>query len=247
MKAVNLIPSDARQGVGIAAGRSGGSVYVLLSALAVAVALLAVYVSATNQISSQQAKVSALRTQATEAQGTAAKLAPYVTFAKLAQARTTTIRGIASSRFDWHAALTGLSRVVPANTSLQSLVGSVVPGVNVSGASGGSGGGTSLRSAVVAPAFELTGCSSTQDDVARLISRLRLIDGVTRVSLADSQKSATAQGGAAVSLGAAGGCRANEPTFDLVIFFQPLANAGPTGVTALSTPVSSTTSAGGTR
>jgi Tfp pilus assembly protein PilN len=249
VRAVNLIPSDSRRGPS-AAGRSGGAVYVLLAALAVAVALVAVYVSTTNQISNQRAKVTALQAQAAAAQGTATKLGPYVQFAQLAQARASTIRGIASSRFDWQAALAGLSRVVPANTSLQSLVGSVVPG-----AGGGTGSGGGLRGAIQAPAFQITGCSGSQDDVARLVSRLRLIDGVTRVSLQDSQKSAGAQSGSAVSTTGSGagpggggqGCGANRPTFDAVVFFQPLANAGVDGVTSLGSAVSSTTTTGGTK
>jgi Tfp pilus assembly protein PilN len=247
MRAVNLIPGDSRRGGRAGNGHSGGAVYVLLAAMAAAVVLVAVYVSATNRISSQQAQVTVLRTEAAQAQSAATKLAPYVQFAQLAQARTTTIRGIASSRFDWHAALAGLSRVVPANTSLQSLSGSVVPGVSITG-SGGSGNAAELRGAIAAPAFQLSGCSDSQDDVARLISRLRLIDGVTRVSLEDSQKTTGAQTGASVSAaGSSGGCGPNRPTFDLVAFFQPLANAGANGVTSLSTPVSSTTSTGGTK
>jgi Tfp pilus assembly protein PilN len=245
VRAVNLIPSDARRGSS-PAGRSGGTVYVLLAALTIAVVLVAVYVTAANKISNEQAKVSALQAQAASAQGTATRLAPYVQFAQLAQSRAATIRGIASSRFDWHAALAGLARVIPANTSLQSLGGSVVPGVSVGGGSGAS----QVRTAIQAPAFQISGCSDTQDDVARLISRLRLVDGVTRVTLEDSQKSVGAQAGAAVSTtgsaagtGAAGGlgCGANRPTFDLVVFFQPLANAGADGVISLGTPVSSTT------
>jgi Tfp pilus assembly protein PilN len=250
MRAVNLIPGDARRG-STPAGRSGGTVYVLLAALTIAVVLVAVYVTATNDISNEQAKVSALQAQAAAAQGTATRLGPYVQFAALAQSRAATIRGIASSRFDWQSALAGLARVIPANTSLQSLGGSVVPDVSVGG--GGGGGASQLRSAIQAPAFQMTGCSDSQDDVARLVSRLRLVDGVTRVTLEDSQKSAGAQAGATVSTtgsgsgtGASGGvgCGANRPTFDLVVFFQPLANAGADGVLSVGTPVSSTTGAG---
>ncbi|HWC85692.1 MAG TPA: hypothetical protein VG388_04085 [Solirubrobacteraceae bacterium] len=250
MRAVNLIPSDARRGGSGAPGRSGGSVYVLLAALAIAVGLLALYVTTTNRISDQRAKVTTLQAQAAAAQDSAGKLAPYVQFAQLAQTRAATIRGIASSRFDWRAALAGLARVVPANTSLQSLAGSVVPGV---GSGGGSSGGSGLRGDIQAPAFQISGCTGSQDDVARLISRLRLIDGVTRVSLQDSQKSGGAQAGAAVSTTGSGavsgggggqGCGANKPTFDLVVFFQPLANAGADGVQSLGTGVSSTTTTG---
>lgn len=238
MKAVNLIPSDARRGGSGAAGSSQGAAYVLLAALAVAVVLAIIYVTASNQVSSDKAKVTSLRAQTQAAQGTAAKLSPYVQFATLAQERATTIRGIVSSRFSWQAALAGLARVVPANTSLQSLSGSVVPGVGVSGSSGAS----SLRGDIDAPAFELTGCSDSQDDVARLISRLRLIDGVTHVSLQDAQKTGASSSGVSTSSGGAQGCGSNAPTFDLVVFFAPIANAGADGVTSLATTASSSTS-----
>jgi hypothetical protein len=79
------------------------------------------------------------------------------------------------------------------------------------------------------------------------MSRLRLMNGVTRVSLQDSQKSDGAQAGTGVSSGSAGrGCRANAPTFHLTIFFQPLPGAGPNGATNLSSrPVSTTATASG--
>jgi Tfp pilus assembly protein PilN len=246
VRAVNLIPSDARRGRGTG-GRSGGSAYVLLGALAVALALVTVYVLTSNNISSQKAQVAQLQAEATQAQNAAARLQPYVQFAQLAQARSQTIRAIASSRFDWHGALADLSRVVPANTSLSSLVGTVVPGAAVGGAAGSTG--PNLRADVAAPAFQLAGCTDSQDDVARLISRLRLIDGVTRVSLEDSQVTGSSQAGASVSSSSGtGGCRAGSPSFDIVVFFSPLSNAGANGVTSLSAqPVSATSSPGGSR
>jgi Tfp pilus assembly protein PilN len=247
VRAVNLIPGESRGGWRGAGARPGGSVYLLLGSLAVALVLVTMYVLAGNKVSDQKAKVTALQTEATEAQSAATRLAPYVEFAELAQARTQTVREIASSRFNWYGALAGLSRVVPANTSLQSLVGTVAPGATVGGSGGGAG--AALRGDVAAPAFELAGCSDTQDDVARLISRLRLIDGVTRVSLEDSQKSSSSQAGASVTSGTTGGgCRGNAPSFDLVVFFSPLPNAGADGVTSLTAePISSTTSTGASK
>ena len=94
-----------------------------------------------------------------------------------------------------------LSQVVPADTTLQSIVGTVVPGAS---AGGGGAGAASLRADIAAPAFELTGCTANQDDVARLMSRLRLINGVTRVSFSDSQITGTA---AAVELRLLAGLR----------------------------------------
>jgi Tfp pilus assembly protein PilN len=214
------------------------------------VVLVAVYVLTNNSISDRKAKVASLQVQVNQAQAAAARLAPYAQFAKLAHARAETVREIAATRFDWHKALSDLSRVVPANTSLQSLSGTVAPGAS-SGAAGASTG--SLRSAIAAPAFELSGCTSTQDDVARLMSRLRLIDGVTRVSLSDSAKGTSSQAGVAVNAasGSSGssGCGKNAPSFHLVVFFQPLPGAGPTGVTSVSpqTVASTTTASGGSK
>jgi Tfp pilus assembly protein PilN len=144
-----------------------------------------------NTISERKAALTTLKAQVAEEQAQVGRLANYARFAKLAEARAQTVKQIAASRFDWHGALSDLSRVVPVDTSLKSLAATVAPGV--AGASAGSGTSSGVRSAISAPAFELTGCTKTQDDVARLMSRLRMINGVTRVTLGSSQKQAQLQ------------------------------------------------------
>jgi len=236
VRAVNLIPSDARRGGRATGGRPrGGPAVLIIAGLAVAVLLMTVYVLTDNTISERQAKVASLQAQAAQEQALATRFVNYTNFASLARARAQTVLTIATARFDWHAALSDLSKVVPANTSLQSLTASVAPGATVNGGGGGSNGTSSLRGDISSPAFELTGCTKTQDDVARLMSRLRLINGVTRVTLGDSVKSETTQGGASVSSSSASGaagCGSNTPTFDIVVFFEPLSGAGATGVTS---------------
>ncbi len=203
-----------------------------------------------NTIAERTAKVATLRAQANQAQQEAARLAPYTQFAQLAQTRAETVREIAATRFDWHAALADLSRVVPANTSLVTLFGSVAPGASVAGSSGG-GDTAALRADIASPAFEMSGCTGTQDDVASLMSRLRLINGVTRVTLADSTKPDSAGAGASVTTisgssttsangGNSSGC-GDGPGFDLVVFFSPLPGAGPTGVASISPQNATTT------
>ena len=214
-------------------------VYVLLGVLACAVALVTLYVMANNSISSRTAQLSNLKTQVAEEQATASRLGEFTKFSQLAQSRVGTVQAIAAARFDWHSALSDLSKVVPANTTLTQLVGTVVPGSTV-----GSGAGTgALRSDITAPAFELSGCTRTQDDVARLMSQLRLINGVTRVTFSNSQET---NGATAGSSGASQGCGANAPTFSLIVFFEPVANAGASGVTSIGTSASTTTTTGGT-
>jgi len=241
MRAVNLIPSDSR---GRSRGPSTGMqvpVYVLLGFLAAAVALVTVYVLTSNTITSRTATLNNLKTQVAQEQAAANRLGEFSKFSQLAQTRISTVRSIASARFDWHTALVDLSKVVPANTTLQSIVGTVVPG-----ASAGGGSSSSLRADVTAPAFELTGCTANQDDVARLMSRLRLIDGVTRVSFSNSQESNAAAPSAGASGGGSQTCVANAPNFDLTVFFTPVANAGANGVTAVSGGATTVSTTGGT-
>jgi Tfp pilus assembly protein PilN len=248
MRAVNLIPADSGRGRGAGAGPRVPA-FAILGVLAVAVAFVTMYVLASNTISERQATVANLQAQAARANAQAAGLNKYIQFEQLAQTRSATVREIASTRFDWHTALADLSKVVPANTSLQSLTGTVAPGVSVtggtsSGAGGGASGGVSaLRADIAAPAFELTGCSRTQDDVARLMSRLRLINGVTRVTLGDSQKPGGNAAGASSgsSSGASGGCGPNAPIFDLVVFFKPLPGASAQGASPAASQTGTTT------
>jgi len=237
LRAVNLIPADARRG-GVGAGALRGPGYIVLGVLGVALVLVTIYVLSNNTISERKVKLANLQQQVAQEQAEAASLSSYTQFQKLAQARAETVREIAASRFDWHGALSDLSKVVPANTSLQSLLATVAPGAAVSGP-GGSTSASGLRGDINAPAFELTGCTHTQDQVAQLMSRLRLINGVTRVTLSNSVKQDAGTGlGAAVSRAGpsvSASCGQNTPNFDLFVFFEPLPGAGPAGVTAVTT------------
>ena len=242
MRAVNLIPADSR-GRSSSRGPSTGMqvpVYVLLGFLAAAVALVTMYVLTNNTITSRKAEVASLKTQVAQEQAAANRLGEFSKFSSLAQTRVGTVNSIASARFDWHTALVNLSKVVPADTTLQSIVGTVVPGAS----SGGSGASSPLRADIVAPAFDLTGCTANQDDVARLMSRLRLINGVTRVAFTNSQASGASSSGG--SGGSQQGCAANAPVFSLTVFFTPVTNAGANGVTAVN-GVTATSPTGGTQ
>jgi Tfp pilus assembly protein PilN len=241
VRAVNLIPGDARR-AGL--GRGGGSrfdpAHGVIAVLGVALVFATIYTLTSNTISSRKAKLVTLQSELAQEQAQASKLDDYVAFDQLAEQRVETVRQIASARFDWHDALANLAKVVPANTALQSLSGSVVPSASVSGSNGS---GSSLRGDEAGPAIEIDGCTKSQDEVAQLMSRLRLIDGVTRVTLNSSTKSTSSGGGASVS-GGSGGCDPNWPAFDIVVFFEPVANAGPSGLA--SAPTGSTTPTSGT-
>lgn len=230
MRAVNLIPSESRRG-GTAISQSGAGAYLVLGGLAALVLMLSVYAYEGSKIKSKRAEAAQTSQKAAATQAAAAKLGNYTSFSALKEARIKTVTSIANSRFNWSQAMHDLARVIPPNTWLTSLTGTVSPSVAVNAPGGGGGGGSDLRSAVNAPAIQISGCTTSQPAVAKMMARMRLIDGVDRVTLTSSEKGdEAAVGGGAASDSAAdsGDCRAGSdqyPKFDLIVFFEPLETA----------------------
>ena len=142
----------------------------------------------------------------------------------------------------------------PASTASSGSSGSGSSGSGSSGSgssgsgSGGSGSAgapsgassTAVTSATPAgslPTFTLTGCSTSQATVALTLNRLRLMDGVSEVTLQSSTKS-SATGGSG-----GGGCPTGYPVFTVQISFNPL----PPASAARSSALRRSASAGGTR
>lgn len=248
MRAVNLLPPDLRSASSKGKGAAkparepgeGIGAFVLLGALAFCVVALAGYVLTTNVVKERQTRLAEVSAQSAATLKRAADLKPYADFQVLTEARVGTVQGLANSRFDWEQALRDLSHATPANVHLTNLVGSL-------GGGSGGGGGSGLRSAINAPAIELKGCTKSQPAVARLMSRLRNIDGVTRVSLSKSEKPAiapteatpAAAGAPADNPGSTCG-KGSPPAFEIVVFFEgAVAQTAPaTGTTAPAAPVS---------
>ncbi len=233
MQAVNLVPAGERRGAGGAAGRSSGAVYVVLALLAVLVVVVTLATTTRRSTADKRAEIATVSAQAVAAEAQASSLADFEQFASLRAARTQTVVSLAASRFDWAHALGELARVIPADVSLTSLKATVTPTVTLK--AGGGGDTSALRSSLAVPAIELTGCTVDQDAVARLLTSMRQIDGVTRVSLQSSAKPAVASGGstdAAPTESADATCRRGKagaaPTFGLVVFFDQTAAGVPT-------------------
>jgi len=241
MRAVNLLTPELRssqKGSGAprpsALTTSGGiGAFVLLGALALIVAGVAGYVLSTNVVKQRQASLTTVSAKNDATVKRAAELKPYADFQTLAQERASTVQALASARFDWEQSLRDLSRALPKDVYLSSLKGTV--------GSGAATGGSGLRSSISAPAIELSGCTKSQPAVARLMSRLRNVQGVTRVSLSKSEEAdAGASGGAAGT--AVGPCgKGTPPSFEVVVFFEKAAVAD-----ALATATGDTGTAGST-
>ena len=228
MRAVNLIPVDQRGGSGPAAGRSEGGAYAVLILLAGLAGLVLLYGTARHEISSRRAKAATLVAETQQAQAEAAQLAPYTSFLAMREQRVQAVDELAQSRFDWAYAFHELGRVLPKDASISSLSGTIgsAGGSSSSSSSSASATVTSATPPGSVPVFTLSGCATSQAEVAQTLNRLRLMNGVSSVSLQSSTKASGSSGG-----GGAGGCAGTDPTFNVTIDFDPLP--------AVSTPTAS--------
>lgn len=252
MRAVNLIPADAKRGSRGPSASKGLPTYLFLGVLAVAVGLVTLYVLASNNISQREAKVTTLQAEVAQVQAQSTSLDHYAQFSQMTQSRIGSVRQLATGRFDWHSTLTQIAQVVPKNTTLATLAGTAAtsdPTAAATAAATGTGApaGTSIA---------LTGCTKSQPDVAKLMSRLRLIDGVASVTLNSSTKqdggssspgnppASTPAPSSSGAGGSGGGCGNGTPSFDLQISFATAATpATPASGAATSTSTATPTSA----
>ena len=236
MRAVNLIPLEQRGGAGPAAGASQGGAYAVPVVVAGLVLLTLFYGTARHEISKRTAQVASLTASAQQAEANASQLTPYANFLKVREERQLAVSTLAESRFDWAYAFQELARVLPSDASILSLTGTV--GSPTATATASSSSAASAKSSVTSatppgsvPTFVLTGCATSQAEVAQTLDRLRLIDGVSQVSLQSSTRPTSG------SSGGNAGCPGTDPTFSLTVLFEPLP-------TPASAPKTSTGAAG---
>jgi Tfp pilus assembly protein PilN len=243
MKAVNLIPGERRRKGRDVVGRSGGAALIVLGLLAGLIALAVMYGSASHEISSQAGEAATLNAKTNAVEARSGHLSSYASFVSMAEQRMRTVSQLVESRFDWSHALHELGRVMPVDTSLDSLHGTVGSsssgGASSSSSSSPSSASTASTSATSStppgstPTFTLSGCATSQATVAQTLQRLRLMDGVGEVQLQSSTASASSGGGG--SSGGSESCPAGDPTFTVQVGFAALpaapAISAPAGVT----------------
>jgi Tfp pilus assembly protein PilN len=243
MRAVNLIPSDLR--VGRSASSGGIGAYVVVGALALLVAMVSLFTLSNRTIADKQAQLTTVENQAAAAEKRTGDLQAYSTFSTLSKQRADTVKSLAGSRFDWAHAMTDVARVLPKDAWLATMRATVAPGVSVDGAA------DPLRQSLNLPAIELTGCTTSQANVARIVADLRAADGVRRVSLSSANKSdapaATSGTTDTASAGTGGDCtqgNASRPRFSLTLFYDAPAAPAASGAAAAAAPSTTTTSGG---
>jgi Tfp pilus assembly protein PilN len=252
MRAVNLIPAEQRTGAELGVGRSQGGAYAVLAVIAGLAVMIVLYGKADHAISTKSAQAASLTQQAQTAETLASRLAPYTSFVAMREQREKAVETLLESRFDWAHVFHEFGRVLPAGTSVSSLDGTVGAKAAAVGSKAPIGSTAPAAGTVASstppgsvPTFTISGCAVGQAEVAELLERLRLIDGVSEVSLASSTSSNTAAGG-----GATGGCPAHDPSYTAQVTFEPLpassavaAATAPTKTVADSSGASATTKA----
>jgi Tfp pilus assembly protein PilN len=235
MRPVNLIPTDERRGDRTAM-RTGAFSYVLIGGLALALLAMIALVFTSKQVSDRKSEVAQLQQEEQQATARAQSLQAFTDFRAVQESRSGTVTSLAQSRFDWQRVLNELSRVIPSDVWLVQLSGTVDPTVSLDNAPA-----IPTRASVPGPALEMVGCAPSQDAVARLVSNLEEIDGVTRVGLQSSGQQ-TQDGGTTGSSSTTSGSGGNSSTecrtlpfiskFEIVVAFD----AVPAPATATTTP-----------
>lgn len=240
MRPINLIPPEDRRG-GQAPLRSGPLAYILVGALVAVLAGVTSLVLVNNQIEERESEVARLEIEDARAAEKAERLAAYVQFRELSEQRVATVSSLADSRFDWERVMRELTLILPSDAWLVELKASAAPDA-------GGGGSSALRASTPGPALELIGCAVGQEAVARFVTALKDIDGVTRVGIESSdlpEKGSTEE--------AAGGggdqsdtdeCRTREfiVKFGIVVAFDAAPVPPSTTGEAAATPTSTSTS-----
>jgi Tfp pilus assembly protein PilN len=143
---------------------------------------------------------------------------------------------VIDSRFDWAHSFHELGRVLPNGVSVTSLTGTIGgagagagPAAAASTTAGKTSGGSATPPGSV-PTFTIAGCATSQQTVAALLNRLRLMDGVAEVTLQSSSKSGAAGGASG------GACPTGAPAYNLTVTYDPLPSV--TASAASAAPVS---------
>lgn len=227
MRAVNLIPADQRSGASVGLGRSQGSAYAVLVVVGVLALFGFLYGNARHEISSNRTQVATLDAQAQQAQSEASQLVGYEALNASREKRLKAVEGLIDSRFDWAHVMSEFARVLPAHASIDSLTGTVgsTTGAAAASPSAATGGSSAVAAPVTSatppgsvPSLTVGGCASSQDEVARTLQRLRLLDGVKEVTLQSSASTSSSGSSAAASAG----CGNEGTSFTVAVVFTPL-------------------------
>ncbi len=188
VRPVNLVPQDQRRRTPSDGG--GKSAHAALGVLALLLAMVVGYVLTSNTVTERQNETEAARVEADRLEAKAAQKGNFADFASIAQTRMQSVAGVAATRFDWERFMRELARVIPADSWLQSADASTTGEAAAAGTAAAPA--PTGAPATGSPTANLTGCTPSQSDAARLMVRLRQLHRVEDVELGSSTKEETA-------------------------------------------------------
>jgi Tfp pilus assembly protein PilN len=202
VRAVNLLPGGEEQGrkippLPVLAGCVGA---VLVSAV-----LAVMFLSASSGVAKKQQALDQIQAEYA-AMPVPAPASPVV--AELPQQRQTRVTALATvlgQRVAWDRLLREVSQVVPSDVWLVTL-NALAPSISPASTATPAAGSEPQQS------FIVTGCTYSQDSVARFLARLSVVPDLMNMTLGRSQSSGDASGGGS---GGGGQCPAGMFTFTL--------------------------------
>jgi len=228
VKPVNLIPQDQRRRLASDGDAKGGP--IALGVLGVLLALVVVYILTSNTVTERKGDAETASAKADQLESRASQQTGYADFAQIAVTRTQSVATVAATRFDWERFMRELSRVMPEGSWLQSADASTTGDPSSSTISTPSTPTTGVPVAPT-PAANLVGCTPDQDDVARMMVRLRQLYRVDDVELNESTLGDSAED---ATVGSCGGLY----TFNLTVKFSATEPSSETPRGSKSVPAS---------
>lgn len=199
MRAVNLLPVDSarrsKRWEGVREGKVSKRVlvYATVAAGVLTAAVAGAFVHAHLAVSDNKATLASLEQEVAAAEATAA---PVRAARADAQGRRAAVTAVTSRRITWEQVLNDLSRVLPRNVRLENLQAqSPTPTVAVSTAAPAT---TTAATGSAPTAFVVTGFTSSQKSVARVLDRLAVLPWLSEVSLQSTTRADSGNGRMAV-------------------------------------------------
>lgn len=220
MDAVNLIPE-----AGIVKGRAvslSPQTLALIGSLVAALIAVALYVAAYNAVASRQSELAQVTSSVAKWRAAGSAFAPYSSKSEQLAAQVVAVKQLAAQRYPWSRLLDEIGRALPAQAALSSLQSGASAAVPASGQV--TTGGQSLQ---------VSGCATSQSEVADTMQRLHLVQGVSSVALnTDSDTSATVSANGSVSGSAAsvGGTCGYPVQFQMALVLAPAGSTSSVGV-----------------
>jgi Tfp pilus assembly protein PilN len=208
MKPVNLIPQERRRLT--ESGRSG-SAYVVVGVLAALLLMAVAYVLSSNSVNERTTRASEARQEADALKAQTRGLEDFTDFTSIARTRLASVEAVAATRFDWERFMRELSLVMPEGSWLTTTEASVTGATDETASTSST---TTSTATPGVPTAKLVGCTHHQEDVARMMVRLRQMYRVTDVAL---NESAQEQAGGETTIDQCG----DLYKFDLSLTFSP--------------------------